>query len=345
MASQTHFNKFHEKIKLTREADAYKDARQKDTSILSKIREAFANEGYPLCDDFLQGSFSTNTAIQSLDGDFDIDHAIVIDSEKSPSNPIDVKKVVKGVLEKRGFKNAKIKKPCITADYNSLNLHIDIPVYRVKNSQYELAVGKLNSDERNREWAPADPKGLKNWINNTSTYAYSPNSTQQQFIRVIRYLKRWRDHTFTPVVRKKIFSIGLTVMAKQCFECNFDKDGKPNDLLALIATVNNILNRGYFRICNVEQYIVSVPLPVTPYRDIFYGSSLETGTQLRNKLNTIKNKLEEANRQTDEIKQCEIFNKLFGSDFVIPAKSSENKERGQMLSFSSAGVVGTSQGA
>ena len=57
--------------------------------------------------------------------------------------PLKLKKSVLKVLEDRGFKKAKIKKPCVTADYASLSLHIDIPLYRERNGVYELAVGKI----------------------------------------------------------------------------------------------------------------------------------------------------------------------------------------------------------
>lgn len=349
MAIQSHFTKFHNKIKLTRESDDYSNARKKDESIMSAVRTAFNDEGYPVVDDFLQGSFSTHTAIHSLDGDFDIDHAVVIDNSNAPNNPIDPKKVVKKVLDDRGFKHAKIKKPCITADYASLSLHIDIPVYRKSDDSYQLAVGKEHSGEEHREWSASAPKELKDWVNDTEMYANSPNNTQQQFIRIVRYIKRWRDHKFSSDVRSKVFSIALCVMAKQCFQQAFDKDGKPEDLKALKATVDRILLNGYFHPAGTDKYKVSVYLPVTPRRDIFDGSSTDTGTQLQNKLNNLKNKLEDTCTENDEVKQCKILNKLFGDDFIVPDNSdSSNNSSGSastLAAFSSAGVVGTSQGA
>lgn len=349
MAIQTHFTKFHNKIKLTRESDAYSDARKKDSSILSEIRKAFSDEGYPIVDDFFQGSFSTNTAIHSLDDDFDIDHAVVIDRDKAPENPVDTKKTVMKVLNNHGFKNAKIKKPCITADYSGLNLHIDITVYSKSSDSYKLAVGKACSGEDHREWSNSDPKGLRDWINETKDYADSPNDTQQQFIRIVRYIKRWRDYNFSPVVRSKVFSIGLTVMIKERFEPHFDEDGKPDDLQALKATVDNILNHNYFLLAGIDKYKVSVYLPVTPRRDIFDGSSVDTGTQLRNKLSTLQTKLDDACNEINEVKQCKIFNKLFGDDFKVPEDSdnsgNSSSSRSRLAAFSSAGVVGTSQGA
>ena len=76
----------------------------------------------------------------------------MIEEAKAPENPVTPKKKALEVLEDRGFKNAKIKKPCVTADYASDNVHIDLIIYKKSGDQHYLAVGKKNSDEDNREW-------------------------------------------------------------------------------------------------------------------------------------------------------------------------------------------------
>ena len=92
----------------------------------------------------------------------------MIDADTAPENPVTPKKTALEVLENRGFKNAKIKKPCVTADYASDNVHIDLIIYKRSGEQHYLAVGKKNSDENNREWAIADPLGLMEWDRLTS---------------------------------------------------------------------------------------------------------------------------------------------------------------------------------
>ena len=54
MGIQTHFDKFHDKIKLGREDDAYKKARERDDSIKKEMSSAFAQAGYPVVNDFIQ---------------------------------------------------------------------------------------------------------------------------------------------------------------------------------------------------------------------------------------------------------------------------------------------------
>ena len=116
MGIQSHFNNFHTKIKLGRQDSTYKSARDRDDKITKAIRESFKQENYPVVSDFIQGSLATSTAIVPISGDYDVDRALVIADDNAPDNPIDPKINAFEVLENRGFKNAKIKKPCVTAD-------------------------------------------------------------------------------------------------------------------------------------------------------------------------------------------------------------------------------------
>ena len=345
MGIQTHFNKFHNKIKLGREDDAYKKARERDDSIKKEVISAFAKAGYPIAKDFIQGSLKTHTGIVPISGDYDIDRALVIDNEIAPENPVTPKKKVLDVLEDRGFKNAKIKKPCVTADYASDNVHIDFIIYKRSGDQHYLAVGKENSDDNNREWSVADPYGLTDWINDDSRYdGEDAKAILAQFRRLVRYLKRWRDVQFSETLAKKVFSIGLTVMVKQRLLWSFSTEGVRQDLQALSATVGAILDAGYFTEEATGRYRARVNLPAQPWRDIFDGSSLDTGTQIFNKLRRLKEKLAEAEGLSDEREKCQILNKLFGDDFEVPDPPKEGSKT-EKAKYPSAGFVTASVGA
>jgi hypothetical protein len=343
MSVQNKFIKFHDKIKLGREDEAYREARAKDNSILDELKTEFKNAGYPIIETFIQGSLSMYTGIKHPVADFDIDRAVVIDADSAPDDPVEVKKLVLKVLEKRGFKNAKIKKPCVTADYMNLNLHIDIVIYRKRDEQYELAVGKLNSNAENRVWSPSEPKKLIQHVNDSSQYIGSADLKIRQVKRLIRYVKRWRDEKFGQNVGKKVFSIGLTLMLKDKFRPSISNDGKVSDLQSLRDTVSAILNANYFQWVDDGKYKVNVRLPVQPYRNVFENSSIDTGTQLYNKLNAMLTKLDQALNEDSLRKQCEILQGLFGDDFEVPEK--EQDSNAKKVAYSSAGVVGTSQGA
>jgi hypothetical protein len=64
MSLQSKFYNFKDKIKLGREDEAYRDARVKDDSILTALKLAFKESGYPIIEDFMQGSLKTDTAIK-----------------------------------------------------------------------------------------------------------------------------------------------------------------------------------------------------------------------------------------------------------------------------------------
>ena len=345
MSIQTHFDKFHDKIKLGREDDTYKKARDRDDSIKAEVKTAFSEAGYPVVADFIQGSLKTHTGIVPISGDYDIDRALVIDEDKAPENPVTPKKKALDVLEDRGFKNAKIKKPCVTADYASDNVHIDFIVYKQLEDQHYLAVGKKNSDEHNREWSAADPLGLIEWIDDDSDYDKDDaKDVLAQFRRLVRYLKRWRDVQFSDTVAAKVYSIGLTVVVKKEFEPSFSTEGARQDLAALRATVEAILGAGYFNEEEDNKYRVRVDLPAEPWRDIFDGSSLDTSTQLYNKLKHLKEQLEKAEGLSDEREQCEILNKLFGDDFKVP-EPPNGSSKARKAVYATPGLVTHSHGA
>ena len=343
MGIQTHFDKFHNKIKLGREDDAYKKARERDDSIKKAVTSAFAEAGYPVVNNFIQGSLKTHTGIVPISGDYDIDRALVIDDETAPENPVTPKKKTLDVLENRGFKNAKIKKPCVTADYASDNVHIDFIIYKRSGNQHYLAVGKEYSDKDNREWSDADPHGLIDWVNDDSRYDQDDaKAVLAQFRRLVRYLKRWRDVQFNETLAAKIFSIGLTVMVKKRLHCSFTIEGAQQDLQSLSETIEAILDAGYFTEVEAGRYRVHVRLPTQPRRDIFHGSSLDTGTQFYNKLKRLKQNLVEAEGLRDEREQCQIINKLFGDDFEVPDPPKGGSKKAK---YSNAGIVTTSVGA
>ena len=166
----------------------------------------------------------------------------------------------------------------------------------------------------------------------------------RQFRRLVRYLKRWRDVQFSETVVAKVYSIGLTVMVKERFLWSFSTEGARQDLQALRKTVGAILDAGYFTEEETGRYRVRVNLPAQPWRDIFDGSGLDTGTQLYNQLKRLKEKLAEAEALSDERKQCQILNKLFGDDFEVPDPP-KGGSKTDKAKYSSAGIVTASVGA
>lgn len=340
---QTKYINFNDNITLTRESERYKKAREKDDIVTLKVLEAFENEGYLVESTFLQGSLSNYTGIIPLDGDYDIDRGIAIKKSSSPDNPIKPKEIVKDVLKKHGFKEPKIKKPCVTADYVNEPLHIDFSTYRVDNcNSYELAVGKEFSDENNRCWSSSDPKGLIDWITSDKDHQSKSNTLtseeKRQFYRLVRYMKRWRDKRYTSKEeRKKVYSVALTIMIKESFRPNIDDSGRTNDHKALKDTLEIMLNK-YFTLISDDDYSIEVFLPVTPYNNIYQDKGETVGKLLRPRLKNLLDALKEVDKKDTLKDQCELLRKHFGSDF--PESNDEKRDIGTR-----SGLVGVSNGA
>ena len=133
-------------------------------------------------------------------------------------------------------------------------------------------------------------------------------------------------------------------MVKECLVTSFSTEGARQDLQALCKTVEAILASDYFTEEQAGRYRVRVHLPSQPWRDIFHGSSLDTGTQLYNKLRRLKDKLADTERLGDERAQCEVLHALFGDDFEIPEVPMGSTEVTK-ATYPSAGIVTSSVGA
>lgn len=356
MSLQSRYYEFKKNIALTRESKQYKSAREKDDLITEKVEQAFRDEGYEVQPNFMQGSLAVHTGVIPLDGDYDIDRAIVITEASAPINPVEPKKVIKRVLTKHGFKTSKIKKPCVTADYQNNDFHIDLVVYSKSFfGNYQLAVGKEFSDENNRSWDTSEPKELIDWIkskeNHTAVFFDLTKEEKSQFYRLVRYIKRWRDFKYSSEIeRKKIYSIALTIMFKESFRpCVDDDTGQADDHAALKNTLNEILNeKNYFQDQSSNKYKIVVPLPVTPNNDIFNShekqSGVSVGTTLRNKIIKLLDDLKKVDDVETDKEKCEILRKQFGSDFPVPEEKTDNNSMLRSTSVT-PGIVGIHNGA
>lgn len=352
MSLQKQFRKFNRAIYLTKQSDEYKEARKKEHSILQAIVKKYKEKGYPIIKYFRQGSFATDTAIKKLDGDFDVDRAIVIRESQAPNNPVDCKENILEVLENRGFINSKIKTPCVTADYVSLDLHIDYAVYQVDdNDTYSIALGKKQSNKENKKWEYSELKEFINWINGSENCIGSADLTTEeklQFKRLVRYMKRWRDYKIPNSYKEYIYSIGLTIMLKESFHPVIDANGVEDDLQSLIQTVEYILNyKLYFTTWEKDRYNVTVMIPFAPRVDVFRKHGKSHGTVFRNSLKNLLEKVMEASNKDSMRQQCVLLQTVFGDDFEVPDEPKQSNESigYEKVVSPSAGIVIPSQGA
>lgn len=353
MSLQKQFNKFNEEIRVTWQDSKMKEIRGKnegENGIEKQIKSKFKEEGYPIKEVFNQGSYASNTSIIPMkEDDYDIDRGIVIDAGEAPKDPREPKKVLRDVLINRNLKNPKIKIPCTTAQYYEAGdekFHIDYPIYK-KDSEdrYFLAIGREFSGEDNRYWEEVDIKGLIKWLDAKDSLDFLDEEERDQYKRLVRYMKKWRNYVFTGTERKNIYSVGLSVMIKEKLMNCISWEGDINDLEALYNTVNSILMSKYFTPDGLDsnldaKYIIKVDLPKLPYSNIFRKHGTGVGTIFYNKLITLKDNLEVVMKEESLEKQCELLrDKIFGKEFPIAEDKKENKK------FDESGYMASSQGA
>lgn len=321
MASiQKDFEDFHAKIKLD-EDDENAKLREKRDTLLSELRDKLPDD-VPKFKEFHQGSYSMNTGVVPLDGNFDIDVGLVFDCEKDKyPDPVALKKKVRDALT-REKRSVGIRRPCVTVTYlkdGSPEFHVDLAIY-VKRSDdcLDIAMGRESSAAELKVWEKSSPKQLTELINKKFS-----GDDAAQFRRCVRYLKRWRDKNFSSGAP---LSIALTVAAYKWFAPNQELSGKYSDLKALKALTTNILCNFSYRFHEGTLFDrLAVELPVTPNKDLMEGMTNLQMQAFKVRLTSLKDELTAAEKDVLPEDACKRMNKQFGDEFLVPATTNTAK--------------------
>ncbi|RKH52689.1 nucleotidyltransferase [Corallococcus sp. AB050B] len=347
---QKQIEQFDDNIRLKR-FDENKMLREKRDAILNRLREKFAalrKEGkdIPTFDTFNQGSYQMGTGIQPADGDYDIDVGVRFNcvSTKYP-NPVTLKITVADALEGHTEIGTDIRRSCVTV-YYKLNgeqaYHVDLAVYTYDDPESPdrklfLAKGKRNAAEKDRSWEESDPIGLGTWIENR----FPVTEDEQQFLRVIRALKRWKTEKFKKDGNNAPSGIGLTVAAGMWFSPlltrdEFAKKTTFDDLGAMRSFVGLLINK-FHTVGSKEDgsalYRLSIKIPVAPGKDIFMRMTDGQMTTFRERLTQLRDRLEEVAKESDPVEACKLMRKEFGEEFPVPDKDETGEPRGRAISY------------
>lgn len=314
---QEAFIEFHSKIKLDFENNQVLVGKR--DIIIDEIRvylkKKAEDEGVKISFTFEnQGSYSMSTGIEPLVGeDYDIDIMLLFNIAKEDYTAKEVKQWVYNALNKYP-RTVSIKKPCVRVQYHQSGetlYHVDLAVYSNGNNddnKYLSKKPKYASD--NEEWEDAQPNELKKLVNGKFTVT----DERHQFKRCIRYLKRWKDFKFKYTEAGRPTGISITALALNGFSPKLEYNGftntyKANDIKALRNLVDYILSQ--FTWAND----IEVKLPVKPYNNLFEKMKDIQKENFKEKLNDLKDKLNEADNETDPNKASKILIKVFGKDF------------------------------
>lgn len=345
MGLQAQFEEFNKKIKM--DFDERSELASKRDILLGILKK---NKDLPGFEKFDQGSYAMFTGVEPIDKEYDIDVGLRFDVNKADSDGIDIKKLIHDSLKNHTEYGTEIKKPCVTVKYKKdgeLAYHVDLVAYSYedkenKDSQLYLARGTNND---NQEWEEADPLNLIDLLMNRFTDA----SKRDQYRRIIRYLKRWKNINFSSSGYAEPPSIGITLLAYDKFEPQeydwVEMKLKDNDLEALIVFVNNIKNSFVWvgkNDQNEDLYRLRFYLPVKPNTDVFSKMTDIEMTKFRDKIIDFFDALQEVKDEPDIIEQCEKLKKIFGDDFPVPEKEKESKSQSNYIPPRSEAGEGTS---
>ncbi len=324
---QSEFIQFHENIELS---DETKELREKRDILLDKLKETIPAEAASYTH-FVQGSYAMGTGIKPTNGDYDIDVGLEFDIDKDDyPDPVTIKKWVKEALDGH-TKSVKIRRSCVTVTYQKDDepvYHVDFACYAAynKNQKLYIAKGKEYSEAENRVWELSDPKGLINLIKNK----FSSEDEQNQFKRIIRYMKKWKNEKFEVTGSAAPTGIALTVLAYNFFSPAYKFDSLKgtrvyDDFTALKKLVQSIMNQftySYDYDNRKYYYTIQQKLPVEPYNDLFSKMSKLQQNDFYSKLSAMKSKLAEVENTSKKSEACKVLAQIFGDDFPITAERS-----------------------
>lgn len=239
------FLQFHNAIKLDRPAGG-QELLNEQQRLVRTLKVQLSKAGLPL-DHFKQGSYAMKTMIRPTNGkDYDLDTALAFHCSATKYNdPTDLKQIVMDAIKQLTPRAAvEMKDPCIQVDYGKF--HLDFAVYaqhpHPQNKGLQLAWGRRGSQEKS--WENANPRILVELVNDK--YEGQHNHWKRaQFIRIVRYLKRWKDENFPKRGNAAPTGILLTALVYEWMKPKRDSYGQEDDLFVLLDLLNKAGQQNY----------------------------------------------------------------------------------------------------
>ena len=352
MSLQTYFKEFNKAIKM--DYDVKSELKEKRDILLGILRN---DDDMPAFDEYNQGSYSMHLGVEPLDKEYDIDVGLRFHVNRDDYEPMDLKEKIRDLLKNHTEYGTKIKKPCVTVTYKKdgeAAYHVDLVTYVYEDkddsdSQLYLARGK-NRDSEETCWEKSYPVGLVEYVNDK--YKGDDNKEdREQFRRVVRYIKRWKNKKFSSSGNAEPPSIAITLIAVDHFEASKKYDYIEekycyDDLQAVISFAKEIQNLFVFKEVNENgrlmytiEYNLSSLLNFESDVNLFRKMSDNYMTDFKEKIDNLVNDLEAVKSETDEVEQCKMLSKIFGDDFPIPEKKNAAKKQMNFIPSTSASGV------
>ncbi len=339
-----YFKGFHDAIALRRDAEkrVLAEKRKKVLEKLSAGIEKQRKAGVPIPPYRVvnQGSYPMGTGIKPLDGDYDLDVALLFELSKDEyPDPLTVKTWVYEVL-KGHTKEVRVREPVVTVFYREGGepaYHLDLAIYADANPDGKsyLARGKPNSQKENKRWEQSDPEAVIELLRST----LPDGNDRGQARRIIRYSKRWKDVGFPSSGGGAPTGIALTACALRWFRVSKTSDPISNettydDLNAMLDLVREMLAHFtgvWDSVSQTYQQRLVVTLPLPPENDLFGKLTAGQMTTLRERLEKLRDALVEARDDDDPHTAAKALRRVFGDDFPVPEKADTAKSVGPAI--------------
>jgi hypothetical protein len=307
MDLQSIFRKFDDKIKLHRYQEN-KELTRRGEIILDHLR---ANLGVKhTFQPFWQGSYAIGTGVQPVNGDYDIDIGIEFNVYWEEHTAVTVKGWVVDAL--KNLKPAghlqpdvRWREPCITVFHqlgNEPKYHVDLAIM-------------AKDPRQDQKWEQDDRRSFIESLDRQFA-----GTDGEQFRRVIRYLKRWKDVQFPPEGVWAPSGLALTVAASQWFrpaKSGWYQNVEYDDLEAtrsLVEAVRANFHRRWDSRTQRNMHRLTLPFRYAPNDDVVLRMSDEQHQQFYQRLEQLSGWLDEARRTRTTV----TLRNAFGSDFPQP---------------------------
>ena len=331
---QNQLIEFNDVIRL--DYDINEELREKRDIIIRILENS---DRVPTFSHFNQGGYAMFTGVKPIDKEYDIDVGIVFSGSKEEYDPWELKHTIQEVLANHTDYGAEIRRPCVTVTYKKNGekaYHVDLAIYAhdedESNDQLYLAVGKTKGTD-DVGWEKSDPKGLITYIGDMDN-----KDERDQFRRITRYIKRWKNLKFSPDGHSEPPSIGLTLLLHDYYQYMYD-----DDLRSMYSTINIILDK--FTFSSVADdgevlYRLKCPLPLhlqfEQDTDVFNKMTDLQMTTFKNKLEILKSKINDVLVEEEPVKQCQILEKIYGDDFPLLEPADLYQEHKSFIPYSSS---------
>jgi len=298
------FKEFHSQVKL--DSTKKQQLLRSKGSLREKIKKDFREKSRtPVPKFYMQGSFSMTTTINPISVEYDLDDGVYLQNIDT-SKPMDewessekVHKWIVDAVNGHTSKKPTDKNLCVRVNYADENKHVDLPIYVEKGDTYYLAV-------KNSGWIESDPKEISDW------FADEVKTKGEQYRRIVRYLKAWKDFREDENSSLKLFGgFQLTVLASYHFIEDLD-----NDEESFFRTVQEINN-------NLWKYKYKIPHPKNGKNIIDHYTDRRKEI-FQDEFKAMYNKAKDAYEESDCVEKSKKWRKVFGDRF--PSLTKEDCE-------------------